>query len=277
MSATSSSQRAHTVGDRIRLVGDADHPLLALRDHDLDGLHVGLAERHAVEVDVEADAASRHLGEGGREARRAEILQRLDEPALDEREARLDQLLARERVADLDGRALVLVVVGELLAREHARAADPVAPRGRAEEDDVVAGSSGLGARHAVGREEPDAHRVDERVRRVGVVEDRVAADGGDADAVPVVADAADRAAELEPGLAEAQAVEERDRAGAHGDDVAEDPADPRRRALEGLDRGRMVVALDLERDGLALAEVDDARVLARPLQDSRRPPWGSA
>ena len=69
-----------------------------------------------------------------------------------------------------------------------------------------------LGARHAVGREEPDAHRVDERVRRVGVVEDRVAADGGDADAVAVVADAADRAAELEPGLAEAQAVEERDR-----------------------------------------------------------------
>ena len=79
------------------------------------------------------------------------------------------------------------------------------------------------------------------------------------------------------PGLAEAQAVEERDRAGAHGDDVAEDPADARRRALEGLDRGRMVVALDLERDGLALAEVDDARVLARPLQDSAHPPSGSA
>ena len=212
MSATSSSQRAHDLRDCIRLVGDADHPLLALRDHDLDGLHVGLAERHAVEVDVEADAASRHLGEGGRKARRAEVLQRLDEAALHEREARLDQLLAREGVADLDGRALVLVVVGELLAREHARAADPVASRGRAEEDDVVAGPARLGARHAVGREEPDAHRVDERVRRVAVVEDRVAADGGDADAVAVVADAADRAAELEPGLAEAQAVEERDR-----------------------------------------------------------------
>jgi hypothetical protein len=37
-----------------------------------------------------------------------------------------------------------------------------------------------------------------------------------------------------------------------------------------------MVVALDLERDGLALAEVDDARVLARPLEDPG-PPWGSA
>jgi hypothetical protein len=32
-----------------------------------------------------------------------------------------------------------------------------------------------------------------------------------------------------------------------------------------------MVVALDLERDRLALAEVDDPRVLARPLEDARR------
>ena len=32
-----------------------------------------------------------------------------------------------------------------------------------------------------------------------------------------------------------------------------------------------MVVALDLEGDGLALAEVDDARVLAGPLEDARR------
>jgi hypothetical protein len=31
-----------------------------------------------------------------------------------------------------------------------------------------------------------------------------------------------------------------------------------------------MVVALHLEGDGQALTEVDDARVLARPLQDAR-------
>src|SRR6185369_3227458 len=248
----------------------ADHSLLALGDHDLDGLHVELAERHPIEVDVEAHTAPRHLGERRGEARRAEILQRLDETALDEREARFDQLLAREWIADLDGRALVLVLVGELLAGEHARAADPVAPGCRAEEDHVVAGAPGLGARKPVGGEEPHAHGVDERVRGVGVVEDGVAAHRRHADAVSVVPDPADRAAELETGLAEAQAVEERDGAGAHGDDVTEDPADSRRCALEGLDRGRMVVALDLERDGLALAEVDDAGVLARPLEDAR-------
>ena len=67
--------------------------------------------------------------------------------------------------------------------------------------------------------------------------------------------------------LAEAQPVEQRDRARAHGDDVPEDAADPGRSALERLDRARVVVALDLERDRLAVAEVDHARVLARPLQ----------
>ncbi len=71
--------------------------------------------------------------------------------------------------------------------------------------------------------------------------------------------------------LAETEPVEERDRPRAHGDDVAEDAADPGRGPLERLDRGRMVVALDLERDRFALAEVDDAGVLARPLEDARR------
>ena len=71
--------------------------------------------------------------------------------------------------------------------------------------------------------------------------------------------------------LAEAEAVEQRDRPRTHRDDVAEDAADPGRGALERLDGGRMVVALDLEGDGLAPAEVDDSRVLAGPLEDARR------
>ena len=105
----------------------------------------------------------------------------------------------------------------------------------------------------------------------VRVGEDGLAADGGDADAVPVVADPRDGALEVPVRLAEAEPVEQRDRPRAHGDDVAEDPADAGRRALEGLDGGRMVVALDLERDGLAVAEVDHAGVLARPLEHARR------
>ena len=94
-----------------------------------------------------------------------------------------------------------------------------------------------------------------------------LAADGRHADAVPVVADPADRAPEVPVGLGEAQPVEERDRARPHRDDVAEDPADTRRRALERLHRGGVVVALDLERDRHPVAEVEHARVLAGALE----------
>ena len=124
-----------------------------------------------------------------------------------------------------------------------------------------------------LGGEEPYTHGVHERVRLVRVVEDRLAADRRDADAVAVVPDPADGAVEVEAGGAEAEPVEQRDRACAHGDDVAEDPADTGRRSLEGLDRGGMVVALNLERACEAVAEVDDPCVLTRSLQHRR--PFG--
>jgi hypothetical protein len=47
----------------------AHHPLLALGDHDLDGLEAGLAERHTVEVHVDArPGAASHLRERRGEA-----------------------------------------------------------------------------------------------------------------------------------------------------------------------------------------------------------------
>jgi hypothetical protein len=81
------------------------------------------------------------------------------------------------------------------------------------------------------------------------------------------VADSRDGPLEVEVGLAEPEPVEERDRPGTHRDHVAQDPADARRRTLERLDRGWVVVRLDLERDRSPVAEVEDSGVLARPLQ----------
>ena len=247
---------------------DRDHPLLALRDHDLPRLHPLLAQRHAVEMDVEP-ALGGHLGEGGGEARGAAVLQRLDEPALGQLDRDLDQLLARERVADLDRRPLVGVVLAELLAREHARAADSVTAGRRAVEDDEVADPGGLRRGEPLRRQQPDAHRIDQAVVRVGLVEDGLAAHGRDPCGVAVGADSGDGSVEVVVGRAEAQPVEQRDRPRAHRDDVAEDPADPRRRPLERLHRRGVVVALDLERDRLTVAQVDHPGVLARPLQDS--------
>jgi len=83
------------------------------------------------------------------------------------------------------------------------------------------------------------------------------------------VSDALDGALELEARLAEAKPVEQRHRARSHRDDVAQDPADAGRRPLERLDRGGVVVALDLEDDRLAVTEIDHARVLAGALEDA--------
>ncbi len=218
-------------------------------------------------MDVDAGSVPRHLGERGCEPGGAAILQRLDEPALDELERDLDQPLAGEGVADLHRRALLGRVVAKLLAREHARAADAVAPGRRAEEHEREPRCRRPGARHALRRQQPHAHRVDEAVVRVRRVEDRLAADGRHAHAVPVVADAGHRPPEMRVRLAEAQAVEQRDRPSAHGDDVAQDAADARRRSLERLHGRGMVVALDLERNGLAVSEVDHPGVLAWPLE----------
>jgi hypothetical protein len=62
--------------DRGQVLGadDRDHPLLALRDHDLPRLEL-LAQGHPVEVHVDAGAVARHLGESRREPGRTAVLE----------------------------------------------------------------------------------------------------------------------------------------------------------------------------------------------------------
>ena len=124
-------------------------------------------------------------------------------------------------------------------------------------------------------RSQPDAHRVDQAVLLVGGLEQHLAADGRHPDRVAVVADALHRPVEQvararRVELAEAQRVEHRDRPRADREDVAQDAADPGGRALERLDRARVVVRLDLERHRQAVADVDDPGVLARAHQQVR-------
>ena len=120
-----------------------------------------------------------------------------------------------------------------------------------------------------------EAEHVDERVVAIAVVEHDLAADGGHTDRVAVAADAGDDAFDeiARAGVVErteAQRVHERDRARAHREDVADDAADAGGRALVGLDRRRVVVALDADGDREAVADVDDAGALARTDQHPR-------
>jgi hypothetical protein len=66
-----------------------------------------------------------------------------------------------------------------------------------------------------------------------------------------------------------AQGIHRTDWPGSHRENVAHDAADARGRTLERLDGARMIVRLDLERDGQAVADVNDAGVfLARADED---------
>ena len=120
-------------------------------------------------------------------------------------------------------------------------AADAVAARAGAVQDDLVAGAGRLGEVDVLVLHHADAAGVDQRVALVAVVEDDLAADVRQAQAVAVAADARDDARQDALGVgvvggAEAQRVDDRDRAGAHGEDVADDAADAGGRALVGLD-----------------------------------------
>ena len=143
----------------------------------------------------------------------------------------------------------------------------PSRPGTRAEQHDDVADAGGFLVLQPLDRQHADAQRVDQRVALVGRVEDDLAADVGQAQAVAVSADAGDHAGQHPGGVgvvggAEAQRVHHRDRAGAHGEDVADDAADAGGRALVRLDEARVVVRLDLEGHREVVGDLHDARVL---------------
>ena len=64
-----------------------------------------------------------------------------------------------------------------------------------------------------------------------------------------------------------AQRIHHRDGPRAHGKNVAQNAAYAGGRALKRLNKTGMVVRFDFKRDRVAIADVDDPGVLARPLQ----------
>ena len=164
-------------------------------------------------------------------------------------------------------RPLVGVFLAELLAGEHGRAADAVAAGRRAVEHDELAGPRAFArVTRALGRI-PTHIALTRQLSAYASSNTASPPTVGTPTELPYAPMPATARSNAMIRRAEAQPVEQRDRPRAHRDDVAQDPADAGRGSLERLDRRRMVVRLDLERDGLALAEVDHAGVLAGPLQ----------
>src|ERR1700689_5283362 len=116
--------------------------------------------------------------------------------------------------------------------------------------------------------EDPQSEHVHERVAVIRSFKHAFAADGGYTEAVAVVRNAGNRALENAPvaraGLrvvepAKTQSIQNGDRARAHREDVAQNPAHARGCALEGLDEAGVIVRFNLEGDGHSVADVDDA------------------
>ena len=146
---------------------------------------------------------------------------------------------------------------------------DAVTPGLGADIDHRVAHAGGLGIENPVLGRDTHGHGIDQDVAVIALVEIATAADRGDADAIAVAADPGDHAGDEMLGLgvvraAEAKRVEIGDGPRAHGEDIAQDAADARCRALIGLDERGMVMALHLEDRGQPFADIDDTGVLAR-------------
>jgi hypothetical protein len=217
-----------------------------------------------------APISTAELGEAGG----AHVLDRHHRAARHQLEAGLEEELLGEGVADLHRRALLGGRIVEL-GRGHRGAVDAVAAGLGAEIDDRQADAGGLRVEDRIGAGEAGGEGVDEDVAVVAGVEVDLAADGRHPEGVAVVANAGDDARDevarpLVLGRAEAERIERRDRPGAHGEHVAEDAADAGRSPLVGLDERGVVVALHLEDHRLAVADVDDAGVLARALDHPR-------
>ena len=253
-----------------------EHALLAFREHHLVGAHAGLARRHRVEIEIDAEIAlGAHLDRRTGQARRAHVLDRDHAIRFHDLETGFQQQFFREGIADLHGRALLGGIVVEL-GRRHRGAVNAVAPGLGAEIDDRHVHAGGRRVKDLVGLGEADRHRVDEDVAVIAGVETNLSADGRHAERIAVAADAGDHARHEVPRLgvlrrAKAQRVEAGDGTRAHREHVAQNTADAGRRALIGLDVARMVVALHLEHDRLAVADIDDAGVLARALDHPGR------
>ena len=266
---------------------DQQHPLLGFGEQQLERVHEALAAGHAIEVDLRTTAASGgQLGKCAGQTGRAQVLHRDHRVGMRELETRLHQQLLQEWVTYLDRRAARVSILAQHRAGKRGPR-DPVATGGRTHQQERVARARGARQRDLIVAGDAQAHGVDQRIAAVRRVEEELAPDVGNADTVAVARDPRYHAVEQVPiprggrrigpaaGIlarlerAEPQTVQQGDGPGAHGEDVADDAADPGRGSLVRLDGTRVVVGFHLEDGRQPMADVEHPGVLARPDQDS--------
>ena len=246
------------------------HPFLGFRQHHFIGGHAGFAHRHAVKVQADAQIALvTHLYRRTGQTGRPHILNRDHRSRGHQFKAGLQQALFGEGIADLHGWALFLDGIVEFGAC-HGGSAHAVAPGLGAQIHHRHPHARGGGIEDGIGLRQTGGKGVHQAIAVIGAVKPHLAAHGRHAKGIAVAADPLDHALDQMrgPGMrrrAEAERIHRRYGARAHGEDIAQDAADAGRRPLMRLDEAGVVVAFHLEDHGLTIADIDHARVLARP------------
>ena len=252
-----------------------EHALLAFRQHHLISAHAFFAARDFVEIELNAEPALRAHFNGRRsETCSAHVLNGDDAALGHDFETGFEQQLLREGIANLHGRAL-LFRIGLERSRSHGGAMNAITTRLGAEIDDGTANACRLGVENLIRFGETDRHGIDENIAVITRVKIHRAADRRHAKRISIAANARNNAghkmARLSMfGRTEAQQVEAGDGARTHGEDIAQNATDTCRRALIGLDERWMIMAFHLEDAGLSIANIDDAGIFTRTLND----PW---
>ncbi len=253
-------------------VGHQQHALLRFGQHDLVRRHAGLALRHVLQIDLDASfRAAAHFAGGASEPGGAHVLNADDRAGLHRFQAGFEQELFEKRIAHLHVRTFLFGLLGEL-GRRHRRAVNAIAPGLRADVNHRIADAGGLAVKDFILAEHAQREGVHQRIAVVAILENALATHRRDAEAISVVRDTRDDAfknAAIAGDIerTEADRIHHGDRPRAHGENIAQDAAYAGSRALERLNKAGMIVRFDFERDRVAIADVDDARVLARPLQ----------
>ena len=269
------SQMAST-SSRSSGLDDGEHPLLGLARHHLERLHPRLAAGHLGHVDVHAEPAfaAVSLVAHVRPAPPRSWMPTARPASSSLRHASISRFSSNGSPTWTLGRLAASASSSPKPADARTDTPPmPSRPGRRAEQHREVATPDAWPSTSRSTGSSAEAQHVDQRVVAVGLVEHDLAADGRHTDGVAVTRDARHDAFGDPPAAgvverAEAERVHDRDRSGPHGEDVAEDAADAGGRALVGLDGRRVVVALDAEGGGDAVADVDDAGVLARSDED---------
>ena len=258
------------------LLGNNQHPLLGLGQQQLIGRNTGFAGRDRIQVQDDTGLAPvGHFHRRAGQAGGPHVLNPDNQVLLHEAEAGLDQNILGERVAHLNGRAELFGLVVKFPRGQQAGAVNAVPAGARADIDDRITHPRRGGPKNPIGRGDAQGKGIDQDIAVIAGVEIHLAADGRHTDTIPVAANTAHHALDQVrgarmPNRPEAERVQRGDRAGAHGKDIPQDTAHPGGGSVIGFDKRRMIMAFDLKDRGQPVADIDDAGILARPLQDGR-------